>query len=187
MSIKNCDGTMYKVNGSMTSFDPFSQEQELFNQWDAEIIQFGGSPIFYYELLIQRNTIDPLLREDRGKIYSIDPVCLYTIYDPVPSQNYMNMYGMDSPDDIKFELNYRQVLKKLGHPPKIGSRLFTPHKRENWEIIQRSLGDFKFWNEGLTLILICQRFQESTTSNDGNATQSVPKYTINGSELFTPP
>lgn len=167
----------------MQQFDPENREFDLFNQWDQEVIQFGGSPIFYYEVFIQKNTVDPLYREDRGKIFSNNPVQLWTYYDPQASQNYMNMFGMDSPDDIKFEFNYRAVLKALGHPPKIGSRLFTPHKRENWVVVQRNVSEFKFWGE-LHLILMCQRFQESVTTGEGRVTQKQPDFKLNSGSLL---
>jgi hypothetical protein len=167
----------------MQQFDPENREHDLFNLWDQEIIQFGGSPIFYYEVFIQKNTVDPLYREDRGKIWSNNPVQLYTYYDPIASQNYMNMWGMDGPDDIKFEFNYRSVLKALGHPPKIGSRLFTPHKRENWVIVQRAVGEFKMWGE-LHLVLMCQRFQESLTDGSGKPIQKQPDFKLNEGSLL---
>ena len=32
-------------------------------------------------------------------------------------------FGIDSPDEMTFELNYKAVLRDLGYAPKIGSRL----------------------------------------------------------------
>src|SRR5581483_3633464 len=98
MAIRNCDGSLYSLPGSTQQFDPGNREQDLFNLWDQELIQFGGSPIFYYELFIQKNTLDPLYREDRGKIWSTNKICLYGYYEPIPSQNYQNMFGLDAPD-----------------------------------------------------------------------------------------
>lgn len=183
MTLRNCDGTPYRVSGSIQQFDPENPEHDLFNLWDQEVIGMGGSPIFYYEVFIQRQTIDPLYREDRGKIFSTRPVQLYGYYDPIAAQNYQNMFGLDSPDEIKLEFNYRQVLKAIGHPPKIGSRLFTPHKRENWVIVQRAVGEFKMWGE-LHLILMCARFQESTTDGSGKPTQRQPDFKLNSGTLL---
>lgn len=183
--IKNCDGTPYKVSGSMTQFDPENPEHNLLNSYDQEVIQLFGSPIFYYELFIQKQTIDPLYREDRGKIWASVPIQLFCSYDPIPSQNYISPFGIDSPDEIKFEFNYRAVLKAIGHPPKVGSRLFTPHKRENWVIVQRNVGEFRLWGE-LRLIIIAQRFQESTTTGEGKLTQPNVDFKLNESQVFSP-
>lgn len=181
--IRNCDGTPFRCVGSLQQFDPENPEFELFNQWDQEVIGIGGSPILYYEVFIGKNTIDPLYREDRGKLFATKPVELYGYYDPVAAQNYQNMFGLDSPDEIKIEFNFRSVMKVIGHPPKIGSRIFTPHKRENWQIVQRAVAEFKMWGE-LHLILMCSRFQESTTTNEGKVTQRQPDFKINSSSLL---
>lgn len=168
----------------MQQFNPEANEHNLFNQWDQEIIQIGGSPIFYYEVLIQRQTIDPLWREDRGKIFATNPIQLYGLYDPIASQNYMSVMGVDAPDELQIEFNYKAVLKAIGHPPKIGSRIFTPHKRENWVVVQRNLGEFKLWGE-LRLFLIVQRFSESSTTGEGRVTQKQPDFKLNSGSLLS--
>lgn len=175
--ILNADGTSYNTVGSIQQFDPENPELCLFDLWDEEIIRMGGSPIFYYEVFIQSGTVDPLYLEDRGKIFSNNPIQLYCTYEPVPSQNSVGTFGLDSPDEMIFEFNYRSVLKTIGHPPKIGSRLFTPHLRENWVIIQRNLGEFKLWG-ALRLQILAQKFQESVTTKEGIATQKQPDFKI---------
>ena len=172
MTIKNCDGTPYKLSGSLNTFDPTSPEHFLLNSFDAEIVEIAGTPILYFEVFIQKQTIDPLYREDRGKLFSNNPITLNGYYEPIPSQNYMNMFGIDAPDELQFQFNYRAVLKAIGHPPKIGSRLYTPHKGENWVVIQRNVGDFFLWGE-LRLTIIAQRFQESVTTGEGRVTQNT--------------
>jgi hypothetical protein len=181
--LKKCDGTPYRLAGNLSQFDPENREHDLFNLWDEEAIELGGTPIWYYAAFSTHNTIDPLYREDRGKVWSTVPIQLFCYYDPVPGQNYMNMFGLDSPDETQFDLNYRAVLKKLGHPPKLGSRLFTPHRREHWVIVQRNLGEFKMWGE-LRLSLMCQRFQESVTTNEGKVTQAQPDFKLNSGSLL---
>lgn len=186
MVIRNCDGTPYQLSGSLNQFDPESRDHDLLNSFDEQLIEIAGTPIFYYEVFLQKNTIDPLYREDRGKMWAVNPVQLAVYYEPIPAQNYMNMFGLDAPDEIQFEFNYRAVLQAIGHPPKIGSRLFSPHKRENWIIAQRNVGEFKIWGE-IRLYLITQRFQESTTTGEGNVSQSLPDFQLNqGAVLGTP-
>lgn len=176
--IRNQDGTPYKPVGDIQQFDPENPEHNLFNLWDEEIIRMGGSPIFYYEVFIQSGTVDPLYWEDRGKIFSNNPIQLYGLYEPIPSQNYMNAFGFDSPDEMMFEFNYKSVLREIGHPPKIGSRLHTPHLREDWVVVQRNTGEYKLWGS-LRLQVLCQRFQESTTTGEGKVTQKKPDFKIN--------
>ena len=46
-------------------------------------------------------------------------------------------------EDCRYFTTYRAVLKEIGHPPKIGSRVKTPFLNEDWIIIERKLGEFK--------------------------------------------
>jgi hypothetical protein len=178
MAITNPDGTPYNPVGQIQQFDPESPEHNLFNQWDQELIRQTGSPIYYYEVHIQPQTVHPLYLEDRGKLWSPKGIQLWCLYEPKASQNLQGLFGIDAPDEMIFELNYREVLQLCGHPPKIGSRLFTPHKRENWIIIQRNDDQFKMWGQ-LRLQLICQKFQESTTDNSKSMNQPQPDFKLN--------
>lgn len=185
--LRNCDGTPYVPTGTFQMFNPANPDINLFNSLDNDLLLIAGTPIFYYEVHIQvNNRADLFYREDRTKIWSPNPIQLQGMYEPVASQNYLNMFGIDAPDEIKIELNYRQTLRILGHPPKIGSRIFTPHLRENWVVVQRNLGEFKLWNI-YRMILIAQRFQESTTTNEGKVTQNQPNFGITSNQLFTNP
>jgi len=177
MGLLNKDGTPYKLQGSTQQFDPENPMFDLFNSWDEESIRRGGSPIFYYEVIIEPNMIDPIYLEARNKLFSSCPVELWCNYDPLASQNSLNQFGIDAPDEMSFELNYKSVLKAVGHPPKIGSRLFTPHLRENWVIVQRNLNEFKMWGV-FRIELICQRFQEDVVTGEGKVTQKQPDLKI---------
>ena len=183
MAIRNSDGTPYRVKGSIQQFDPDNREFDLFNQYDQEIIEISGSPLYYYEVFINRNTIDELYVEDRGKLWSNCPVCIYGFYDPIPSQNFLGYMGIDSPNEMMFEFNYRHVLSTIGHAPKIGSRIFSPHKRQNWVIVQRNLGMFKLWGE-FRLQVMCKQWQESYTTGEGKVTQKTPNFKINDIKDF---
>ena len=177
MSILNPDGTPYQL-ADMQRFNPNNVEHELTNLWDAEIIQFAGSPIYYYEVFVQMNTVDELYQEDRGKLYSNLPIQLQAYYEPITSQNAQGEFGIDALEEIEFQLNYKSVLNTIGHAPKVGSRIYTPHKRQNWIIVQRDVDDFRLWGE-LRLKLYCQVFQESLTQNEGSVTQVTPDFRIN--------
>lgn len=182
--IKNCDGTPYQLSSSLNLFDPESRDHALINSFDSQLIEIAGSPIFYYEVFIQtHNTLDTLYREDRGKIFSNNPIQLRGYYEPIPSQNFMNQFGIDAPDEIQIMFNYNDVLRAIGHPPKVGSRIFTPMKSENWVVIQRNAGDFFLWDQ-LRLILIVQRFQESVTTGEGRISQAKTDFKLNSGSLL---
>jgi hypothetical protein len=175
--IKNMDGTPFQLS-DLRAFDPQNPEKDLFNSIDAEAIEINGTPLFYYEVFIDFNSIDQLYHESRNKVWSPNPVCLHTAYDPISSQFSMGAFGSDSPDEIMFEFNYSAVLKKLGHPPKIGSMIFTPHRSEYWVLVDRKLADWKNWHQ-IRLQMECKRFQESLTTGEGMATRKVTNIDIN--------
>lgn len=177
MGLLNKDGTPYQLQGSTQQFDPLNPMFDLFNAWDQEALKRGGSPLFYYEVIIQPDMIDPIYLEVRNKLFSNNPVQLWCNYEPIPSQNELTRFGIDAPDEMKFEVNYRATLQSVGHAPKIGSRLFTPHLSENWVVIQRNLSEFKMWG-ALRLELLCQRFQEDVVTGDGKVTQKQPNLKI---------
>jgi hypothetical protein len=176
--IKNTDGTPYGVAGTLGMFDPGNNEFNLLNQWDQDIIRIGGSPIFYYEVLIQPQTVHKLYMEDRGKLWSPQGVQLWGLYEPKANLNTLGLFGIDAPDEMIFEFNYREVLQLIGHAPKIGSRLFSPHKSENWVVIQKNDDEFKMWGQ-MRLQLICQKFQESTTDNSKTINQPQTDFKLN--------
>lgn len=171
------NGLPYKVSGEYKLFNDSLPERSLFNQWDAESIRIGGSPIQYYEVFIDMNSIDPVYLEARGKVFSQSFIELYCFYEPIPSQNFQSSYGLDSPDEMIFEFNYADVLKRLGYAPKIGSRFHTPFLNENWVIVERKLGEFKMY-QTTRLQCICSRFQESLTDGSNGTKQENVDFKI---------
>lgn len=171
--IYRSDGRPYAVTGSRQQFDDGLPEHDLFHIWDEESIKVGGSPIFYYELFIDTNNVDPIYLESRVKMFNPHPIQLWCFYEPVPSQNMQTAFGIDSPDEMIFELNYRATLRDVGHVPKIGSKIFTPFLKENWVIIERKTGEMKMYGV-VRIQLICQRFQEDSVSGTSvNKSQDV--------------
>ena len=179
MAIKNPDGSTYKVSGSIEQFDADDPSHKLFNFWDQQALLQGGSPLYYYEVIITDQMIDKVNMEARGKLFSPIPVKLQCNYDPTASQNLMGMFGVDAPDEVIFEVNIQDVIQKIGHAPKNGSRFFSPHLSENWLLIQTNLAEFKMWG-ALRWQLICQKFQETSTTGEGRVTSKKPtSYKIN--------
>lgn len=176
--IHNPDGSVYAPTGTLQQFDPDNREHDLFNLYDQEVIEIAGSPLEYYDIFINLSSIDELYIESRDKLWSQHPVCLFGYYDPKPTSNHMSMFGIDSPDEMMFEFNYRHVLKTLGKPPKIGAIIFSPHKGEYWQVVQRNVEVFKLWGE-LRLQVMCTRFQESLTTGEGRVTRRAAGFKVN--------
>lgn len=176
--IKKTDGTPYKLKGSLNQYDPNSATQALFNRYDEEMIKISGTPILYYQVFIQMQTVDPIYMEDRGKLFSPYPITLWAFYEPPQQMNMSGLFAIDTPDEeVVFELNYNATIRDVGHTPKIGSRIYTPHRGENWIIIDYRLDQFKLWG-AIRMLLHCRKFQETTTNNDGQVTENKPDLII---------
>lgn len=172
--IINPDGTPYRTSGTIQQYGTQNLPQlKLFDFWDQQVIMQGGSPLYYYEVFIPTAVIDKTYMEARSKLYSPKPIEIWGMYEPIASQNFITALGWDSPDDVVFDTNAKAIIQAIGHMPKIGSRIFSPHLSENWEIVQRNLGDFKLWG-AFRCQLICRRFQESKTTSEGRVTQNNP-------------
>ena len=174
MPIYRPDGTPYTALGSLNQIQPDSPSHDFFQSWDAEIIELGGSPLLYYEVIIPSASIDMQYLESRNKLWSQHPTENFGVYDPIPSETSMTMFGADSPNDsMVFYCNYKDTLSRIGHLPMIGSRLYTPHLRENWEIVNRKLGDFHRWKV-YRIEIYCVRWQENLTTGEGKVAQGTP-------------
>lgn len=184
MTIRREDGSPYKLKGSLQQFDPNASIHRLLDRYDEEMIRISGTPIFYYEVLIQLQTVDQIYMEDRGKLFMPSYVQLWAFYEPPQQMNMSGLFAIDNPDEeIILELNYRATLRDIGkqtgheHPPKIGSRIYTPHRGENWIIIDYRLDQFKLWG-AMRLMLHCRKFQETVTTGEGKVTQAQPDFKI---------
>lgn len=173
MAIRNPDGTIFKPTGCLRQFDPENPNHTFFSNMDAEAIEIGGSPLEYYEMFV--GTIDPLYLESRDKLWSPLPTIIYGYYEPIEPQNPSNQFGIGGLGDVMFTTNYRAVVAAIGHVPKRGSRIKTPHLNENWVIVDIRVSDFAYWG-AVHLQIVCERFQEDI--KDPKISDPKPDYTI---------
>lgn len=178
MAIYNPDGTPYKSRGSLQQFDPKGPNNDLFNRFNQEVIEIGGSPVYYHEMFVGTQSIDKLYIEARNKMWSQHPIEFMAMYEPVSPQLAMTLFGPDnSSNTMVFYTNYKHFLEKIGHPPVIGSRIYTPQLKEHWEIMDRRTSGYQNWGV-VTLEIHCVRFQESLTTGSGEVTQPKQDYDI---------
>lgn len=174
--IRKPDGTPYQLLGSLQQFNPNSGINDLLTRYDEEMIMISGIPIYYYKVLIQQQTIDPIYMEDRSKLFSPIPVKLWAFYEPPQQMNMSGLFAIDTPDEeIVLELNHHAVQRELGEEIAIGSRIFTPHRGENWIVIDYRLDMFKLWG-AIRLMLHCRKFQPTAT--DVPTSQPQPDFKI---------
>ncbi len=177
MVIRNTDGTPFQLTGSLQRFDPLSPAHDLFNVYDSEVIMLYGSPLFYYEVMIQIENIDRLYIEDRTKLWNPNYQMFYGFYEPIEQQNPSTQFGIDGIGEVVFECNTRAVVNAIGHMPKRGSRIHTPHLGENWVVVDTRLTQFQLWG-AIHLQIICERFRESLTDSSSTVPQPQRQYPI---------
>lgn len=171
--LRRSDGTPYQPSGSITQFNSSETgKYDLFNRYGAELFNLFGSPIYYFEIFISFANIDKLYLEDRSKIWSQFPVELFAVYEPVVPLHNSDVFGINSMDQVVFELNYSDTLKRLGSSPKIGARIQTPHKQEHWVIVDKKTTGYQYWGESI-LQLYCQRFSPTRTDNSSAVPQPI--------------
>ena len=173
MAIYNKDGSVFQTKGAIKAYDPSNPAIDLLNSYNAEAIKMGGSPLYYYEVLIQMNTVDRLYIEDRGKLFATEPKIIYGLYEPLEQKNASGMFGIDGMGEVMFECNYASVIEIIGKLPIRGSRIYTPHLQENWIIVDVKLTQFNLWS-AFHVNITCERFQESLTTMDGEVTKNKP-------------
>lgn len=90
----------------------------LFNSLDQEIIEHGGSDLYYIKFMRSEN-YDTLYEEDRDKVYS-NKTILRGHYNPMPFAQEMSQFGIDIKNDQSFVFNKDYIMKKLGRAPIAG-------------------------------------------------------------------
>ncbi len=133
---------------------------------DGFWIDNAGFPIVVTGVLRKDPNVERLYLEESSKVFqSQEPVLLYGFYD-YPDDKALNMFGIDSPEEMEIEVNEENVLKKLGKVPEIGTVLYIEDL--NWTVIQRT----RIYNRFIgryRLKLTVMRYQEAYTTGEGKS------------------
>lgn len=176
MGLRNLDGTTYEL-GKLRAYDPSNPAYDLFSEWDRQAILMGGSPIIYRKVIFSESQVDPVYQEVRSKMWDPYGVELYATFEPIPSSQAIGIGGIDSiSDEIVFDCNYKEFLEKVGLPTP-GSVIHSVHLREDWELVQATLAEFKGW-QAIRIQLVCKRFQGTATTPEWKAQRQMPAYKI---------
>jgi hypothetical protein len=162
MAIFKSDGSSYTSGGtdSLKSYRPGGQDQELFDRYDLEQIILAGSPITYYPSFID-SSFDKVYMESRDTIIAQEGYKLTTVFEPTrPLQN-LDMFGIDSNDELVFLFNIRQWQEVVGPMPKVKSLIFAEWNKTWWEILQQDQDEpYKLWTK-YRLAIVAKKYQKS--------------------------
>jgi len=161
--IKKADGTCFKLYGDAASHDPNNVDHALFDNFDQEVIGLSGAPVLYYKFRVDSNH-DPLYGEARERIIDAEGIEICMHWEPVPPQQDLGVFGIDSPDEIIFSVNLAEWRDKIGvEMPRVGGMIYTPWNKQRWEIIQYNIGEFKIWGKH-RIEIVTRKWQDSTTT-----------------------
>lgn len=162
MTIYNKDGTPYEAKGidGFKNYRPGSPDIDQLNNWDIEQINLAGSPVIYYKTFIDSD-FDDVYMEVIDKVTQQQGYKIYAKFEPIVPEQNLSEFGIDSPDEMRFEFNLRQWREKIKEMPSINGLIFCEWDSTWWEIIQNNQGEpYMLW-EKYRLIVVAKKYQPS--------------------------
>src|ERR1035437_712684 len=108
---------------------------DLFNKYDQELLELSGAPIIYYPCYIDTN-YDSLYQESIDSVIAQEGYKLYSYYQPVRPIQSLNVFGIDSNDELYFNFNIAKWKEIVVAMPIVKSIIFSVFDKTYWEIIQ---------------------------------------------------
>ena len=100
------------ADSKLSLFDRGSNDLELFNLVDEELIRLSGSKIYYYKSFIDES-YDKVYLESRNRIVSKTPIILWASFDPRAIEEEMSEFGLELTNDQTFVFN--KSSSDIGH------------------------------------------------------------------------
>ena len=119
----------------LSLFDRNSNDLELFNLVDDELIKLSGSKIYYYKAYID-DSYDKIYLETRNRVLSKTPITLWASFDPKVIEEEMNEFGLELTNDQIFVFNKSYIETNIGRPPKEGDVIKTTFQNIKYEIFE---------------------------------------------------
>ena len=123
------------ADSKLSLFDRGSNDLELFNLVDEELIRLSGSKIYYYKSFIDES-YDKVYLESRNRIVSKTPIVLWASFDPRAIEEEMSEFGLELTNDQTFVFNKSYIEQNLGRPPQEGDVIKTTFQNIKYEIIE---------------------------------------------------
>ncbi len=162
MPVYKSDGTQYELGGkeSLKSYRPGAQDQTLFDSWDKEQIELGGSPVVYHPVKVDTD-YDDVYMESRDQTIVQEGYKIYASFEPIRPIQEMSAFGIDSPDEMLFNFNLTEWRDVIGSMPALKSLFFCEWDNTWWEVIQNNQGEiYKLWTK-FRLQVVARKYQRS--------------------------
>lgn len=119
----------------LSLFDRSSNDLELFNLVDDELIKLSGSKIYYYKSYID-DSYDKVYLETRNRVLSKTPITLWASFDPKVIEEEMNEFGLELTNDQIFVFNKSYIETNIGRAPREGDVIQTTFQNIKYEIFE---------------------------------------------------
>ena len=123
------------IDSKLSLFDSNSNDLELFNLVDDELIRLSGSKIYYFKTYIDES-YDRVYLESRNRIVSKTPIVLWASFDPKAIEEEMSEFGLELTNDQVFVFNKSYIEQNLGRAPKEGDIIKTTFQNIKYEIFE---------------------------------------------------
>lgn len=176
MAIFKSDGSSYSPGGrsALESFRPDGVDQDLFDKLDQEQIDLGGSFIYYFKSYIDSN-FDHVYMEDRNSIVTQEGYEIKATFEPVEPLQNLDVFGIDSPDEMIFNFNLTNFKNIVGELPKLKSLIYCKWDNTWWETIQVTVAQpYNLWRK-YRLQIITRKYQRSRTEQQPERRGAIPQ------------
>ena len=112
-----------------------NNDRNFFNLIDQEMIKLAGSKVLLYKY-IPSDDKDDIYMESRQKAVEVEPVILYSQYDPRPLEEIGGQFGIEVSNDQTFVFNKSYVERKLGRSIIPGDILKSTFQNLKFEVFQ---------------------------------------------------
>jgi len=119
----------------LSLFDRNSNDLELFNLVDDELIKLSGSKIYYYKAYID-DSYDKVYLETRNRVLSKTPITLWASFDPKAIEEEMSEFGLELTNEQIFVFNKSYIEINIGRAPREGDVIKTTFQNIKYEIFE---------------------------------------------------
>jgi len=128
----------------LSLFDQTSNDINLFNLVDDEIIRLGGSELYYYKFMMGED-YDSTYMETRNKVYDVEPLIVYGHYNPTVLEESLTEFGIELQNDQLFIFNKSYIEQKLQTIPKSGDVIKPKFQDQKYEIYEVQEDSFELY------------------------------------------
>ena len=129
----------------LSLFDQVSNDINLFNMVDDEVIRLSGSELLYYKYMRGEEDFDEVYMETRAKTIASEPIRLMGHYDPTVLEQGLDEFGLSVSNDQEFTFNKTYIERILRRAPIEGDVIKPVFQDQRYAIHQVQVEGFEIY------------------------------------------